>query len=75
MRDLDLVVSIAHQGGVDPEATASTVEMRAALIRESCRLLGLDNVEVKRANAIIYGGFGCYSVHLGSTIAGLVGGP
>ncbi len=28
MRDLDLVVSVAHQGGVDPEATASTVEMR-----------------------------------------------
>src|SRR5690606_42076371 len=23
MRDLDLVVSVAHQGGVDPEATAS----------------------------------------------------
>ena len=27
MRDLDLVVSVAHAGGVDPEATAS---LRAA---------------------------------------------
>ena len=39
MRDLDLVVSVAHQGGVDPEATASTVEMRSALVRETCRLI------------------------------------
>jgi hypothetical protein len=39
MRDLDLVVSVAHAGGVDPEATASTTEMRAALIRETARLL------------------------------------
>jgi hypothetical protein len=35
MRDLDLVVSVAHQRGVDPEATTSTVEMRAALVRET----------------------------------------
>jgi hypothetical protein len=35
MRDLDLVVSFAHQGGVDPEASASTVEMRAVLVRET----------------------------------------
>src|SRR5690606_3378551 len=28
MRDLDLVVSVAHRGEVDPEASASTVEMR-----------------------------------------------
>jgi hypothetical protein len=44
MRDLDLVVSVAHAGGVDPEATASTVDMRAALVRETARLLRLDNV-------------------------------
>ena len=36
MRDVDLVVSVAHLGGVDPEASASTVEMRAALLRETC---------------------------------------
>ncbi|WP_157243982.1 hypothetical protein, partial [Paenibacillus elgii] len=28
MRDIDLVVSVAHAGGVDPEASHSTVEMR-----------------------------------------------
>ena len=40
MRDIDLVVSVAHRGGVDPEASASTVEMRAALLRETCSLSG-----------------------------------
>ncbi len=66
MRDLDLVVSVAHQGGVDPEATASTVEMRAALLAESCQLLGLDNVEVSGSHARIRGTLAEYAVHLGS---------
>lgn len=66
MRDLDLVVSVAHSGGVDPEATASTVEMRATLIGETCQLLGLDNVELKAHHAIVRGELGTYSVHLGS---------
>ena len=44
MRDLDLVVSVAHRGGVDPEASASTVEMRAALLRETCALLGIESL-------------------------------
>ena len=33
MRDLDLVVSVAHRGGVDPEASASTIEMRSTFAR------------------------------------------
>ncbi|MBB4634023.1 DUF4132 domain-containing protein [Longimicrobium terrae] len=66
MRDLDLVVSVAHQGGVDPEATASTVEMRAALLRETCELLGMDNVEVQGSHALIHGTRADYAVHLGS---------
>jgi hypothetical protein len=66
MRDLDLVVSVAHRGGVAPEATASTVEMRATLLRETCELLGLGNVEVKGSHAFIRGTLGEYSVHLGS---------
>jgi hypothetical protein len=70
MRDLDLVVSVAHQGGVDPEATASTVEMRAALVAETCALLGLGNVELESHHAIIRGTLGTYSIHLGS--AGVV---
>jgi len=74
MRDVDLVVSVAHQGGVDPEATASTIAMRASLIRESCALLGLDNVEVKTNNVIIRGELDDYTVHLGSAVASLLGG-
>jgi hypothetical protein len=30
--------------GVDPEASASTTEMRAALVRETARLLKLGNI-------------------------------
>jgi len=66
MRDLDLVVSVAHRGGVDPEATASTVEMRAALVRETCELLGLESVEVRSRDVLVQGALGRYSVHLGS---------
>jgi uncharacterized protein DUF5724/uncharacterized protein DUF4132 len=66
MRDLDLVVSVAHRGAVDPEATASTVEMRAILIRETCALLRLENVELLPNHAIVKGKLGTYSVHLGS---------
>lgn len=66
MRDLDLVVSVAHAGGVDPEASASTVEMRAALTRETCRTLKLDNVRILEPHVVIDGTLGEYSVHLGS---------
>jgi hypothetical protein len=66
MRDVDLIVSVAHSGGVDPEATASTVEMRAALARETAEMLGLDNVELTDNHALITGTLGSYSVHLGS---------
>jgi hypothetical protein len=66
MRDLDLVVSVAHAGGVDPEASASTVEMRAALVRETARLMKLDNVQHVNSHVVIEGSLGEYSVHLGS---------
>ncbi len=66
MRDLDLVVSVAHAGGVDPEATASTVEMRAALVRETARIMQLDNVTQRSSHVVIDGTLGEYSVHLGS---------
>lgn len=66
MRDVDLVVSVAHAGGVDPEATASTVEMRAALVRESARLMRLDNVGFAGSHVLIDGKLGEYSLHLGS---------
>lgn len=66
MRDLDLVVSVAHAGGVDPEATASTIEMRAALVRETARIMHLDNVTLRSHHVVIEGTLGEYSVHLGS---------
>jgi len=69
MRDLDLVVSVAHAGGVDPEASASTVEMRAALVREMTRVMKLDNVRfVDGTHVVIQGVLGEYSVHLGSAV-------
>jgi hypothetical protein len=66
MRDLDLVVSVAHAGGVDPEATASTIEMRSALVYETCDLLNIDNVRVDDNWVLVDGQLGEYSIHLGS---------
>jgi hypothetical protein len=68
MRDLDLVVSVAHRGGVDPEASASTVEMRATLVQQTTQLLKLNNVQLKDRYALIKGELGEYSVHLGSAV-------
>lgn len=66
MRDIDLVVSVAHVAGVDPEASQSSLEIRGALVAETCELLGLDNVAVEGPRALIDGEIGRYSVHLGS---------
>jgi hypothetical protein len=67
MRDLDLVVSVAHVGGVDPEALHSTLEMRAGLLRETCRLLKLENVQITGSVATIQGQIGKY-MYLGSAV-------
>ncbi len=68
MRDLDLVVSVAHRGGVDPEASASTVEMREALLRETCLLLKIDNIRFKANHVLVDGQLANYTVHLGSAV-------
>jgi len=68
MRDIDLVVSVAHAGGVDPEASHSTIEMRSVLIDETTKLLGFDNLKLQKNHAIISGKIGNYSVHLGSGV-------
>ncbi|MDR1604516.1 MAG: DUF5724 domain-containing protein [Gracilibacteraceae bacterium] len=73
MRDVDLVVSVAHVGGVDPEASLSTVEMRAAIVRELLRLLHIVNVTVENRHAKITGKLGEYTVHLGSAQAHMMG--
>ncbi|MDR3196505.1 MAG: DUF4132 domain-containing protein, partial [Planctomycetaceae bacterium] len=66
MRDLDLVVSVAHVGGVDPEASLSTIEMRSAILEETLRLVKLKNVTLKKSHALIKGTLGEYTIHLGS---------
>lgn len=66
MRDVDLVVSVAHVGGVDPEASLTTVEMRRVIVNESLRLLKIGNVRLDGNYARIDGKLGEYAVHLGS---------
>jgi hypothetical protein len=44
MRDVDLAVSVAHAGGVDPETSHSTIEMRKAIFEFNMELFGLTNV-------------------------------
>jgi Family of unknown function (DUF5724)/Domain of unknown function (DUF4132) len=68
MRDIDLVVSVAHAGGVDAEASHSSIEMRSVLLRETLRLFKIDNVEIGGNHAKIKGKMGEYSVHLGSAV-------
>lgn len=66
MRDLDLVVSVAHRGGVDPEASASIIEMRSTLLAETLIVLDVNNVRIKDRLALIDGELGNYTVHLGN---------
>lgn len=66
LRDLDLVVSVAHRGGVDPEASHSTVEMRAALVRETSKLLKLTNVTIEETRIKVRGSLAEYLIHLNS---------
>lgn len=73
MRDVDLVVSVAHVGGVDPMASHSTMEMRAVIVEEAMRLLKISNVSIDDRHARIKGVHGEYSVHLGSGIAHQMG--
>ncbi len=74
MRDIDLAVSVAHVGGVDPETSHSTIEMRAALLRFTLPLFKLTNVELKGSHAHITGTRADYTLHLGSGIVHQKGG-
>lgn len=65
MRDVDLLVCAAACGLSDPEASASSVEMRASLIKALSPLLGI-NATVDGRYAVVKGSYGEYSVHLGS---------
>ena len=74
MRDVDLAVSVAHAGGVDPEASHSTMEMRAELLRLTLPMFGLSNVKVEERYALVEGKLASYSVHLGSGVVRQEGG-
>ncbi|MHB9344006.1 DUF5724 domain-containing protein [Fusobacterium polymorphum] len=68
MRDIDLVVSTAHVGDVDPEASQSTIEMRKAIIEFNAKLFKLKNVTFTESHALIKGTRAEYSIHLGSGV-------
>ena len=74
MRDVDLAVSVAHAGGVDPETSHSTTEMRAAILSFVLPMFGITNVELQDRHAIIDGKLAQYSVHLGSGVVHQIGG-
>lgn len=74
MRDVDLAVSVAHAGGVDPETSHSTIEMRRALCEFTIPLFKLDNVRFERSHAFITGERADYSIHLGSGVVHIQGG-
>ena len=73
LRDVDLAVSVAHAGNVDPEASHSTVEMRKAIAECNIELFGLRNVSISGTHAVIRGSLGEYTVHLGSGVIHMVG--
>ncbi|MBA4383981.1 MAG: hypothetical protein C0410_04540 [Anaerolinea sp.] len=68
MRDLDLVVSVAHASGVDPESSASSIDARLTLIKETCHLLKIENVNPNGNFVVINGKLATYNVHLGSGV-------
>lgn len=74
MRDLDLVVSVAHVGDIDVSTSQSSMALRSVLVSESMRLFKQDNVELKERHALIKGTMGEYSVHLGSAVVHQIGG-
>lgn len=74
MRDVDLAVSVAHAGGVDPETSHSTVEMRRAIVSCNLELFGIKNVTLRDNHAFIEGKRASYTVHLGSGVVHQAGG-
>jgi hypothetical protein len=68
MRDVDLAVSVAHVGGVDPETSHSTIEMRRTIFAFNMELFGITNVTFEGTHAFIKGTLDNYSVQLGSGV-------
>ncbi len=74
MRDVDLAVSVAHVGGVDPQTSHSTIEMRRVIIELSMSLFKLGNVSVSGHFIHINGTLANYNIHLGSGVIHREGG-
>ena len=74
MRDVDLAVSVAHAGGVEPETSHSTIEMRRVIGEFNAELFGLKNVTFEKSHALIEGSRAEYSIHLGSGVIHQSGG-
>ena len=75
MRDVDLVVSKAHAGEIDPEMSHSTIEMRRAIIEFVLPMFNIKNVELTESHALIKGERAAYNIHLGSGVIHQEGGP
>jgi hypothetical protein len=73
MCDIDLVISVAHVGGVDPETSHSSIELRIAIAKELLALMSINNVTFAGAHAKIQGSLGEYSVHMGSGVVHQLG--
>lgn len=68
MRDVDLAVSVAHVGGVDPETSHSTIEMRRAIVECILPMFKLTNVSFKGNFVYVEGKIASYNIHLGSAV-------
>lgn len=68
MRDVDLAVSVAHVGGVDPETSHSTIEMRRTIVECILPLFKLTNVFFKGNFVYVEGKLATYNIHLGSAV-------
>jgi len=74
MRDVDMTVSIAFVGGVDPETGNSTKELRAAIVKCTANLMKFKNVTVSDNFIHVKGALADYTIHLGSGNVRQVGG-
>ncbi len=68
MRDMDLVVSVAYVGGVDPMLNQSTIEMRRRILVHNLQLFKIYNYSIENNHIMIKGKLNDYSLHLGSGV-------
>ncbi|MBO4389714.1 MAG: DUF4132 domain-containing protein, partial [Lachnospiraceae bacterium] len=74
MRDVDLAVSVAHAGEIDPEMSHSTIEMRRDIAEFVVSMLKLTNVTFTDSHALVKGERASYNIHLGSGVIHQEGG-